>query len=200
MRPPLDIRHIEVTESPSTGDFSDRPRSRPCQPVLSTNVRAFQPLTSVIRSCRALCRLITFLYGTTNAPAEPETAAHRVRDDPSTPTEPVEVPVRPPSIHHRPRSRQTAMLIARRVRECGVYSELVPFDADEAKVRALNRGRLNPLRASASVYDEGAPSPGGLRLKSPHPRHLLWHATLRHQLGGKSSPAPQGNATPSSPE
>ena len=54
-------------------------------------------------------------------------------------TEPVEVP----SVHHKTVvvldfGGQTAMLIARRVRECGVYSELLPFDATWEQVQALN--------------------------------------------------------------
>lgn len=53
---------------------------------------------------------------------------------------------------------QTAQLIVRRVRELGVYSELLPHDATEAQVRALNPIGVILSGGPASVYEEGAPT------------------------------------------
>jgi GMP synthase (glutamine-hydrolysing) len=52
---------------------------------------------------------------------------------------------------------QTAQLIVRRVRELGVYSELLPHDASEAQVRALNPAGVILSGGPASVYEPGAP-------------------------------------------
>jgi GMP synthase (glutamine-hydrolysing) len=52
---------------------------------------------------------------------------------------------------------QTAQLIVRRLRELGVYSELLPHDAPEAQVRALNPVGLVLSGGPASVYEPGAP-------------------------------------------
>jgi GMP synthase (glutamine-hydrolysing) len=52
---------------------------------------------------------------------------------------------------------QTAQLLVRRVRELGVYSELIPFDAPEETVRALNPRGLILSGGWASVYEPGAP-------------------------------------------
>jgi len=52
---------------------------------------------------------------------------------------------------------QTAQLIVRRLRELGVYSELLPHDAPEAQVRALNPVGVVLSGGPASVYEEGAP-------------------------------------------
>jgi GMP synthase (glutamine-hydrolysing) len=52
---------------------------------------------------------------------------------------------------------QTAQLIVRRVRELGVYSELLPHDAPEAQVRALNPQAIILSGGPASVYESDAP-------------------------------------------
>ncbi|MCU0494582.1 MAG: glutamine-hydrolyzing GMP synthase [Chloroflexaceae bacterium] len=52
---------------------------------------------------------------------------------------------------------QTAQLIVRRVRELGVYSELLPHDAPESAVRALNPRGIILSGGPASVYDPGSP-------------------------------------------
>ena len=58
---------------------------------------------------------------------------------------------------------QTAQLIVRRLRELGVYSELLPHDATEQQVRALNPLGVVLSGGPASVYAEGAPQmPGWL--------------------------------------
>lgn len=53
---------------------------------------------------------------------------------------------------------QTAQLIVRRVRELGVYSELLPWDADEADVRRLDPQGIILSGGPSSVYEPGAPS------------------------------------------
>lgn len=52
---------------------------------------------------------------------------------------------------------QTAQLIVRRLREIGIYSELLPHDAAEARVRALNPRGIILSGGPASVYEPGAP-------------------------------------------
>jgi GMP synthase (glutamine-hydrolysing) len=53
---------------------------------------------------------------------------------------------------------QTAQLIVRRVRELGVYSELLPNDASEEMVRAQHPRGLILSGGPASVYEPGAPA------------------------------------------
>ena len=52
---------------------------------------------------------------------------------------------------------QYSQLITRRVRECGVYSELVPFDAAWDRIAALHPKGLILSGGPASVYEPGAP-------------------------------------------
>ena len=52
---------------------------------------------------------------------------------------------------------QTAQLLVRRVRELGVYSELIPCDAPEQAVRRLNPRGVILSGGPASVYEPGAP-------------------------------------------
>ena len=52
---------------------------------------------------------------------------------------------------------QYAQLIARRVREAGVYSELVPHTISAAEVTALNPLGLVLSGGPSSVYEAGAP-------------------------------------------
>ena len=52
---------------------------------------------------------------------------------------------------------QYSMLIARRVRECRVYSEIVPHDAPWERVEALNPKGFILSGGPASVYDSEAP-------------------------------------------
>jgi GMP synthase (glutamine-hydrolysing) len=54
---------------------------------------------------------------------------------------------------------QYSMLITRRVRECHVYCELVPYDTPWEKIASLNPRGFILSGGPASVYDSGAPLP-----------------------------------------
>ena len=53
---------------------------------------------------------------------------------------------------------QYAQLIARRVREAGVYSEIVPHTVTAEEIRARNPVGIVLSGGPSSVYEEGAPS------------------------------------------
>ncbi len=63
---------------------------------------------------------------------------------------------------------QYSPLIVRRIRECGVYAELVPYDADEETVRALSPRALVLSGGPSSAYAPGA----------PHPHAYVWRGSL----------------------
>jgi GMP synthase (glutamine-hydrolysing) len=53
---------------------------------------------------------------------------------------------------------QYSQLIARRIRECGVFAELLPHDLDVEKIREREPAALVLSGGPASVYAEGAPT------------------------------------------
>ena len=53
---------------------------------------------------------------------------------------------------------QYAQLIARRIRECRVFSAVVPHDMDPEQVAALHPKGLVLSGGPASVYEPGAPA------------------------------------------
>jgi GMP synthase (glutamine-hydrolysing) len=53
---------------------------------------------------------------------------------------------------------QYSQLIARRIRECGVFAELLPHDADLERIRERRPAALVLSGGPASVYSEGAPT------------------------------------------
>jgi len=53
---------------------------------------------------------------------------------------------------------QYNQLIARRVRECNVYSEIVPFDISAEKIKEIAPKGLIFTGSPSSVYEEGAPT------------------------------------------
>ncbi|NJM06547.1 glutamine-hydrolyzing GMP synthase [Candidatus Gracilibacteria bacterium] len=82
---------------------------------------------------------------------------------------------------------QTAQLIVRRLRELGIYSELLPHDVDEATVRALNPRGLILSGGAASVYDPGAPTlPKWIETSTLPTLGICYGMHLiSHTLGGK---------------
>ena len=76
---------------------------------------------------------------------------------------------------------QYSQLIARRVRECGVFSELLPADVSAEEVARRAPKGLILSGGPASVYAEGAPALDHalLELGIPGARHLLRHAAAR---------------------
>ncbi|MCH7955264.1 MAG: GMP synthase (glutamine-hydrolyzing), partial [Candidatus Marinimicrobia bacterium] len=52
---------------------------------------------------------------------------------------------------------QFTQLIARRVRECNIYSEILPFDTPIEEIKKLNPKALILSGGPSSVYDDEAP-------------------------------------------
>ncbi|MGB2695779.1 MAG: glutamine-hydrolyzing GMP synthase [Dehalococcoidia bacterium] len=87
---------------------------------------------------------------------------------------------------------QYSMLIARRVRECNVYCELVPHDAPREAIEELRPRGFILSGGPASVYDEGAPQAPPYVFESGLPVLGICYGMqlLAHQLGGKVAPGP----------
>jgi len=88
---------------------------------------------------------------------------------------------------------QYSQLIARRIRECQVYSELVPFDISLEELRRLNPRGIILSGGPASVYEPGAPQiqPEILRAGWPILGICYGMHLLAHQLGGQVAAATQ---------
>jgi GMP synthase (glutamine-hydrolysing) len=82
---------------------------------------------------------------------------------------------------------QYAQLIARRVRECHVYSEIVAHDTPIAELRRMRPAGLILSGGPASVYAEGAPAvdPGLLDLGVPVLGICYGHQLMARALGGE---------------
>ncbi|HET9723593.1 MAG TPA: glutamine-hydrolyzing GMP synthase [Actinomycetota bacterium] len=82
---------------------------------------------------------------------------------------------------------QYAQLIARRVRECHVYSEIVAHDAPVGDLRARRPAGLILSGGPASVYEEGAPSvdPALFELGVPVLGICYGHQLMALALGGQ---------------
>jgi GMP synthase (glutamine-hydrolysing) len=82
---------------------------------------------------------------------------------------------------------QYSWLIAKRVRECRVYCEVLPFDAPWEAVSALNPKGFILSGGPASVYDTGAPVAPLYVYESQLPVLGICYGmqVLAHQLGGK---------------
>jgi len=82
---------------------------------------------------------------------------------------------------------QYAQLIARRVREAGVYSEIVPHTATAEEIAARNPIGLVLSGGPSSVYEEGAPdlAPGILDLGLPTLGICYGFQVMAQQLGGE---------------
>ena len=82
---------------------------------------------------------------------------------------------------------QYAQLIARRVRECRVYSEIVPHSLTAEEIKALEPSALILSGGPMSVYEEGAPScdPGIFELGIPILGICYGMQLMAHALGGE---------------
>src|SRR5690606_371601 len=82
---------------------------------------------------------------------------------------------------------QYAQLIACRVREAGVYSEIVPHDITADEISARNPVGIVLSGGPSSVYAEGAPTldPGILSLGVPVLGICYGFQTMAKQLGGE---------------
>src|ERR687885_849502 len=89
---------------------------------------------------------------------------------------------------------QYSQLIARRVRECGVFSELLPHDAGAAEVRRRRPKGLILSGGPASVYADGAPrlDPELLELGVPVLGICYGMQLLAVSLGGRVEGAEVG--------
>ncbi len=86
---------------------------------------------------------------------------------------------------------QYSMLITRRVRDCHVYCELVPFDAPWEQVKKLNPRGFILSGGPASVYDEDAPLAPTYVFDSGLPVLAICYGMqlVAHQLGGRVAPS-----------
>jgi GMP synthase (glutamine-hydrolysing) len=89
---------------------------------------------------------------------------------------------------------QYSQLIARRIRECGVYAELLPHDTDLERIRERRPRALVLSGGPASVYAEGAPALRGelLDLGIPVLGICYGMQVMVQALGGRVEAAPQG--------
>lgn len=86
---------------------------------------------------------------------------------------------------------QYNQLIARRVRECNVFCEVVSYDASPETVRAKNPIGIIFTGGPSNVYDTGAPLPdmGIFQLGVPVLGICYGEQVMAHMLGGKVSKA-----------
>ncbi|MDO4841179.1 MAG: glutamine-hydrolyzing GMP synthase [Phoenicibacter congonensis] len=93
---------------------------------------------------------------------------------------------------------QYGQLIARRIRDLGVYSEIVPCDLSASEVREKNPSALVFSGGPASVYAEDAPSidPKVLELGYPILGFCYGHQIIAHTLGGKVGHTNKGEYGP----
>ncbi|MHB1318810.1 MAG: glutamine-hydrolyzing GMP synthase, partial [Anaerolineae bacterium] len=103
----------------------------------------------------------------------------------------------PPAAMHRDTivvldyGSQYSQLIVRRVRECSVYAEMLPWDAPAAEIDRLMPGGIILSGGPNSVYDRGAPYLTSHVLERGVPLLGICYGMqlLAHQLGGQVTPA-----------
>ncbi len=85
---------------------------------------------------------------------------------------------------------QYSQLIARRVRECNVYSKVMPFSTPSEKIRAEAPAGIILSGGPASVYETGAPKvdPGIFELGVPILGICYGMQLIIHTLGGEVAP------------
>jgi GMP synthase (glutamine-hydrolysing) len=88
---------------------------------------------------------------------------------------------------------QYTQVIARRVRECQVYSEIVPFDTPATEIAELKPNGLILSGGPASVYDKGAPhlDPKIFSLGIPVLGICYGMQLMAHHLGGEVEFSPR---------
>ncbi len=93
---------------------------------------------------------------------------------------------------------QYGQLIARRVRDCHVYSELVPCDISAAALAAMEPSAVILSGGPASVYAEDAPrvDPGIFELGVPVLGFCYGHQVMAVTLGGEVAHAEKGEYGP----
>ena len=93
---------------------------------------------------------------------------------------------------------QYGQLIARRIRDLGVYSEIVPCDITAEEVKEMQPSALVFSGGPASVYAEDAPSidPAVLELGLPVLGFCYGHQIIAHTLGGKVGHTDKGEYGP----
>ncbi|MGZ3719189.1 MAG: glutamine amidotransferase-related protein, partial [Bdellovibrionota bacterium] len=86
---------------------------------------------------------------------------------------------------------QFTQLIARRVRELGVYSEILPANAPLSEIRAMAASGLILSGGPHSVFDKGSPQsdPAVLELGVPVLGICYGMQWIGHALKGKVEPA-----------
>src|SRR5262245_7456087 len=89
---------------------------------------------------------------------------------------------------------QYSQLIARRIRECGVFSELLPHDTPLERIKERGPKGLVLSGGPASVYAEGAPALRRelLELGIPVMGICYGMQLMVHELGGRVEQAPAG--------
>jgi GMP synthase (glutamine-hydrolysing) len=89
---------------------------------------------------------------------------------------------------------QYSQLIARRIRECGVFSELLPHDVPLERIKERGPRALVLSGGPASVYSEGAPALRKelLDLGVPVLGICYGMQLMVHELGGRVEQAPAG--------
>src|SRR5207253_9737291 len=77
-------------------------------------------------------------------------------------------------------------VIARRIQECQVYSEIVRFDTTAAEIAAMQPNGLILSGGPASVYDKGAPQVDPEIFSVAIPVLGIWYGLMlmAHHLGG----------------
>jgi GMP synthase (glutamine-hydrolysing) len=87
---------------------------------------------------------------------------------------------------------QYTQLIARRVREAGVYCEILPFNTDVSEIQSREPRGLILSGGPSSVYDENAPrTPAGLLAVAQCPVLGICYGLqlMAHDLGGEVKPS-----------